>query len=238
VPIDRLGLCRIAALQERGSRLRFAEVRLDKEGPDEKRVPHVAAPLLLRCSSTTALSSSAAMIHFKTLSLLAVLLALVPVTPVEKVPMPDDPESLPADQPELDFPEDDVPEGDGPTAGRPTAGAAPISNWRDCALRCYARCVGKRNENRCATRFIARRCESFGTKVDKTVLNKCLGAMACENNGMKVCHNNFECLLEEQCCLEGECPTDYRCVNHWCAAKGRPSFTLTWSGAGAYDDNA
>jgi hypothetical protein len=177
------------------------------------------------------------MIHLKTsVSLLVVLLAVVPVTPKDTPPRPDDPAALPVDPPE-EFPEDD--ESDAPTAGRPglgapTTGKKPITEWRECALRCKKKCVDKYNPNNCATKFVSNRCQLFPPKLANTALTKCLGAIDCENSGMKVCENNLECLLEEQCCLEGHCGDEYRCVNHWCAAKGLPSFTVTWAGAGTY----
>jgi hypothetical protein len=156
------------------------------------------------------------MIHLKTLvSLVTVLIAVVPVIPQE------DPESLPVDEPDADVPAADV-----ATAG----GHRNQPHWLTCAKRCKKNCLGKRNEKRCATNFVSQRCVPFGRKVKSVVLTKCTEAIECENKGMKVCQENLQCVLQEQCCVG--CSSKYRCLNHWCAAKGSPSFTLTWSGFG------
>lgn len=101
-----------------------------------------------------------------------------------------------------------------------------------CALRCKRNCRGKPNVNRCATRFVADHCQPFGARIGAKVTANCLAAIACENNGNKVCTNNLECIMPEQCCLDAGCNSRFRCMNHWCAAKGDPSFTLTWAGFG------
>jgi hypothetical protein len=201
----------------------------------EKRLPHRQLPLLLlhlRCLVSTAqkLEHPIQMIHLKTVvSLLAVLIAVVPVTPVEKVPVPDDPESLPVDGPGAA----DVPAAtaaDVPSTAAGGQGAQP--RWLRCAKRCQKRCLGMRNEKRCATNFVAQHCFPFGEKVGGVVVAKCQEAIECEHNGMKLCPDTLQCLLQDQCCVG--CHSNYRCINHWCAAKGSPSFTLTWTGYGTY----
>lgn len=154
------------------------------------------------------------MFHLKTLlSLLTVLIAVVPVTPKEE-------ENVPA----ADVPAADVPT----TAG----GQGKQPHSLRCAKRCTRSCLGRRNEKHCATNFVSQHCMPFEKKVEDSVLTKCLDAIECKNSGMKLCPDTLECLLEDQCCVG--CGSNYRCLNHWCIAKGSPSFTLTWTGYGTY----
>jgi hypothetical protein len=171
------------------------------------------------------------MIHLKTVvSLLAVLIAVVPVTPVEKVPVPDDPESLPVDGPGAADGPAAMAAADGPIPTAGGQGAQP--RWLRCAKRCQKHCLGMRNEKRCATNFVAQHCFPFGKKVGGVVVAKCQEAIECQHNGMKLCPDTLQCLLQDQCCVG--CHSNYRCMNHWCAAKGSPSFTLTWTGYGTF----
>jgi hypothetical protein len=133
--------------------------------------------------------------------------------PIPAVPVAQDPASLPLDESAI------------------SQTAAPALT---CALRCKNSCRGKPNLNQCATKFLANHCQPFGTRIGAKVKANCLAAMQCEKNGNKVCSNNLECIMPAQCCLDAGCNSKYRCMNHWCSAKGSPSFTLTWMGFGTY----
>jgi hypothetical protein len=108
---------------------------------------------------------------------------------------------------------------------------ANAPHWMVCGRRCRNNCKANPNPDKCATRFIKRRCKPFGERVFNVVKTNCLNAIACLNDGKQSC-DDFKCILPEQCCRDAVCPANNRCLSNWCSPKGSPSFTLTWDGVG------
>jgi hypothetical protein len=86
------------------------------------------------------------------------------------------------------------------------------SHMEVCAQRCVTNCLGKPNPSQCASRFIARGCKKFSSKIAAVVKTNCLNGIACK--GGRRCPDKT-CAKPGVCC-----PGEKLCPNKACAKKG------------------
>jgi hypothetical protein len=111
--------------------------------------------------------------------------------------------------------------------------AAAQSHATTCAKRCKTNCKGKPNPGKCADAFIKGHCSPFTAKVRATVKANCLAGVRSGGCGsVTTCTAGNKCILPGQCCADSDCAAGQRCLGNLCTAKGYPSITLLWTGAG------